>query len=67
MWGGSLQESRATTQVMRGLSLRARWDATIVMLTKNEDIIDEQATCVVALDSMHGSRFFCAGFPRGIF
>ena len=29
MWG-SLQERRATTQVMLGVSLRARWDATLV-------------------------------------
>ena len=29
IWG-SLQERRATTQVMLGLSLRARWDATLV-------------------------------------
>ena len=28
MWG-SLQERLATTQVMPGLSLRARWDATL--------------------------------------
>ena len=27
---GSLRESRATTQVMLGVSLRARWDATLV-------------------------------------
>ena len=27
---GSLQERRATTQVMLGVSLRARWDATLV-------------------------------------
>ena len=31
IWG-SLQERRATTQVMLGLSLRARWDATLVIL-----------------------------------
>ena len=28
MWG-SLQERQATTQVMLGVSLRARWDATL--------------------------------------
>ena len=28
--GGSLQERRATAQVMLGVSLRARWDATLV-------------------------------------
>ena len=27
---GSLQERQATTQVMLGVSLRARWDATLV-------------------------------------
>ena len=27
---GSLQERQATTHVMLGLSLRARWDATLV-------------------------------------
>ena len=31
IWG-SLQERRATTQVMLGLSLRARWDATLVYI-----------------------------------
>ena len=31
MWG-SLQEMRATAQVMLGVSLRARWDATLVIL-----------------------------------
>ena len=34
--GGSLQERRATTQVMLGVSLRARWDATLVCITKLE-------------------------------
>ena len=33
MWG-SLQESRATTQVMLGVSLRARWDATLVIIIR---------------------------------
>ena len=31
MWG-SLQEMRATTLVMLGVSLRARWDATLVII-----------------------------------
>ena len=31
MWG-TLQERRATTQVMLGVSLRARWDATLVII-----------------------------------
>ena len=30
--GVSLQERRATIQVMLGVSLRARWDATLVTL-----------------------------------
>ena len=30
--GVSLQEMRATMQVMLGLSLRARWDATLVII-----------------------------------
>ena len=30
--GVSLQEMRATMQVMLGMSLRARWDATLVIL-----------------------------------
>ena len=30
--GASLRERRATTQVRLGVSLRARWDATVVLL-----------------------------------
>ena len=33
--GVSLQEGRATMLVMLGLSLRARWDATLVILTND--------------------------------
>ena len=32
--GVSLQERRATMYVMLGVSLRARWDATLVVRTK---------------------------------
>ena len=38
MWGGSLQERRTTTQVMLGVSLRARWDATLVLLNMQEKV-----------------------------
>ena len=34
--GVSLQERRATMQVMLGMSLRARWDATLVLLIEND-------------------------------
>ena len=30
--GGSLHERRATTQVMLGVSLRARWDPTLLII-----------------------------------
>ena len=33
--GVSLQESRATMQVMLGMSLRARWDTTLVINNKS--------------------------------
>ena len=34
--GVSLQERRATMQVMLGMSLRARWDATLVQYNQDK-------------------------------
>ena len=34
--GVSLRERRATTQVMLGVSPRARWDATLVLVTDRQ-------------------------------
>ena len=34
--GVSLQERRATMQVMLGVSLRARWDATLVIIMQTD-------------------------------
>ena len=42
--GVSLRESRATLQVMPGVSLRARWDATLVIFNQNNN----KATVVIS-------------------
>ena len=45
--GLSLRESRATMQVMLGLSLRARWDSTLVsimLMTDCDMILERQST-----------------------
>ena len=45
--GVSLRERRATMQVMRGVSLRARWDATLVVLniTPSRSISSSERRC----------------------
>ena len=40
----SLQERRATMQVMLGVSLRARWDATIVLTNRTTEYNDQIPT-----------------------